>query len=940
MAARSIWAWGTIDVGELRVAVLGPIQVERAGRPVRLGPRLTELLSVLVLELGAAVPATRLVELLWGDPAPPSAAATLRSHVSHLRRALGPASLVTVGSGAGVGYRLTAPPESTDAHRFERACADGRRLLATGRPKDAGCAVTVIGEALASWRGPAYAEVADRSFALSEVARLTAVRRAALRDYGEALSACGRHADAAAHLAGCVAEEPHDEGLRRLLVLALYAADRVDEAAEVCRQGIELLRERGIDSPGLQDLQRLVLRREVPASAPPSPVPRLLPPDPQRFVGRADEMAVARRRLGDAAERGGVLVVTGPAGVGKTSFAVRLAHTVAERFPDGQLFLNLRGFDPSGTPMDPAEALRVVLDTLGMPPHRIPASVPAQAALYRDQLAGRRMLVVLDNARDTDQIRMLLAGVPGCATLVTSRNRLAALVAYDDAHPLTLDLLSRTEAEDLLARRIGADRVAAEPGAVDTIVERCARLPLALSIVAARAAAHPAFTLQALADELLDSGGGLYALAGGEAVTTVRTVFSWSYRTLSSAAARLFRLLGLPVGPDIGVLAAAALAGCPPAEVRPLLVELTSAHLLAEQVPGRYSAHDLLRAYAVELSRDDASDDRQAALRGLLDYYLHTAYAAERLLWPHRDPITVEPAATKVTIDDLTDQSDALAWFTACRAALLPAVEHALDAGFVTHAWQLAWTLTSFLHRQGLWPALAASQTAALAAVQHLGDRAAQAQAHRELALALTQLSRHDEAHAHLRRAHDLFDELGDRVGQAHTYLNLGWICEVQGRQRAALDHDRRALELFTAAGHKIGQARALNAVGWDLAQLGQHLDAVNHCQEALRLHQSLDNLSGEARAWDSLGYAHHHLGQFAEALACYDRALALHRQDADRYCEAETLTHLGDTQHADDADDAARGSWLLALAILEDLGHPDAEQVRQRLAAVADGPG
>ncbi|MET7403305.1 tetratricopeptide repeat protein, partial [Dactylosporangium sp. NPDC005572] len=376
--------------------------------------------------------------------------------------------------------------------------------------------------------------------------------------------------------------------------------------------------------------------------------------------------------------------------------------------------------------------------------------------------------------------------------------------------------------------------------------------------------------------------------------------------------------------------AAASLLGRPVAEARPLLAELAAAHLLTEPAPGRYGWHDLLRAYARRLFR---AAGRPAALRRLFDHYLHTAFAAERLLLPYRDPIDPAPPARGAAVVPPADTDAATAWLAANRPALLAAVDAAAEAGLDVHAWQLAWSLTTFLHRQGRWDELAHALTTALDAGQRLGDRLAQAHLHRELALALCQLGRHDEASAHLRRAGRLFSAAADRIGQAGTLLYLGWLSEQRGDRRAALEHDEHALALFTAAGHKAGQARALNAVGWDHAQLGEHDRAVERCREALDLHQALGNGPGEARAWDSLGYALHHLARHDEALTCFGHALELYRRDDDRYCEAETLTHAGDTQLAAGRTDAAREAWQAALRILDTLGHPDAADVRARLS-------
>jgi tetratricopeptide (TPR) repeat protein len=668
-------------------------------------------------------------------------------------------------------------------------------------------------------------------------------------------------------------------------------------------------------------------------------VPRQLPAAVGYFAGRAGELATLTGLLRGRAEAGGTVVISaigGTAGVGKTALAVYWAHQVADRFPDGQLYVNLRGFDPSGQVMAAAEAVRRFLDALGVEPQRIPADLDAQAALYRSQMAGQRMLVVLDNARDTTQVRPLLPGAPTCLVLVTSRNRLTGLVVADGAHPISLDLLSVAEARELLAPRIGVDRVATEPDAVAEIITACARLPLALAIVAAHAATHPRLSLAVLADGLRGSGDRLDALATDDPTTDARAVFSWSYHALTPQAAWLFRLLGLHPGPDITAPAAASLAGLPTNTVRPLLTELTRASLLVEHNPGRCTFHDLLRAYAADLTHATDTDEQQrAATHRILDHYLHTAYTAEQLLNPTRDPLVLTPPQPGVTPEHPTDCQRALDWFTAEHPVLLAAVDHAAATGFDTHTWQLAWTLTDFLNRRGHWYDLAATQHAAVAAAQRLADLTAQAGAHRYLARAYTHLGRFGDAYTQLGHALDLTTQAGDLAGQAHTHHTLALVWERQGRHAEALDHARQALDLFGAADHRVGQANALNIVGWLHALLGDHRQALIYCQQALPLLRELDDHYGQAATWDSLGYAHHHLGHHTQAIACYQHAIDLVRDLGDRYNEAIILTRLGDTHHAASDTDAARDAWQQALTILDDLGHPDAERVRTKLAAL-----
>ena len=508
----------------------------------------------------------------------------------------------------------------------------------------------------------------------------------------------------------------------------------------------------------------------------PRPVPAQLPHRIPDFTGRDAELdrldALAGQGSGEAENAVVITVITGTAGVGKSALALYWAHQVRDLFPDGQLYVNLRGFGPAGSAMEPAEAIHGFLDAFAVPSDRIPLDLDARAALYRSILADLRVLVVLDNARDVDQVRPLLPGSPGSVVVVTSRNQLMSLVAADGAHPVALDLLPAAEARRLLIRRLGPDRVAAEPASVEEIIKACAGLPLALAVAAAHAAASSRLPLSALADALRKVHGRLDALDGGDQYTDVRAVFSWSYQALSEPAARLFRLLGLHEGPDIATSAAASLAGVPLAQARRQLADLVRAHLVTEWAPGRFALHDLLRAYASELAATyDTAADRRLAVQRVLDYYLHTAYSADLLLRPRRDdPITLAPPQPLVTPETLADYRSALAWLATERQVLLVALRQAVSYGLDVHAWQLAWAVTSYFDRHGHWYDAAASHRAALEAAQRLGDLHAEAIIHCCLACAYCRLDGHVAANRHLQQALELYQTLGDYAGKAHAH--------------------------------------------------------------------------------------------------------------------------------------------------------------------------
>ncbi|MFD5319086.1 ATP-binding protein [Streptomyces sp. NPDC127098] len=672
-------------------------------------------------------------------------------------------------------------------------------------------------------------------------------------------------------------------------------------------------------------------------TAAPDRVPRQLPHAPATFVGRDRELTALDRLLAeDARDAGGsprLLTISGVGGVGKTWLALRWGHRYRDRHPDGQLYVNLRGFDPSAEPVPPAAAVRGFLDALGDDPLALPPEPEAQAARYRSLIAGRRMLIVLDNAAGADQVRPLLPGSGASTVIVTSRDRLTGLIAADGARALPLGLLAEDEARRLLDRHLGPERTAAEPSAVDEIVSVCGGLPLALAVVAARAATHPGLPLRALAAELRDARLGLDAFDGGDTATDVRAVFSWSYRALSEDAARLFRLLGLHPGPDLSLPAAASLAGAPEHRVRPLLAELTRVHLVDRPTPDRHAPHDLLRAYARELA--DAVDpeaDRRAARRRLVEHYLRSAEGADRRLAPHPEPLGLGPAPSGVTVVEPADREAALDWFTAEHPVLLGALDLAVAADAPAEAWRLAGALETFFDYRGHWHDWAATQRIALDAAGRLGDQGRAADAHRSLGRAHTQMGRLEDGHRHFTEALSRYRELGDDVSEADTRRGLGWVCDQLGRPRDALDHNDRALELYRRAGHRPGQAMALNNVGWLYVVLGDHRRALDHCAQAVELNRELGERHAEAGALDSLGYAHHHLAQYTEAARCFARALDLVRGFGDRYGETEILNHLGDTQLAAGDVDAARRTRRTAVEIGGQIGHPAVEELRAKL--------
>ncbi|SNY65230.1 AfsR/SARP family transcriptional regulator [Paractinoplanes atraurantiacus] len=895
-----------------RFQLLGAVEARAGGRVLELGHRRQcAVLAVLLLEANRPVTAGELVNRVWGGRAPQRDRETLYGYLSRLRGALAPAGDARIIRRAS-GYVLTVEPEAVDVHRFHRLVASARKI------DDCLAALEAYEEALALWRGEALPGL-DTPWLNDRRDALDRCRREAGLERNELALRCGRQARVLDEMSAAAAAHPLDERLAGQLMLGLYRAGRQGEALDCYRRlRTRLADEVGVD-PGepLRSLHRRILRADPSLAAPVARrVPSQVPAPPSTFTGRAAELA----RLSELAP-GAVGVIVGPGGVGKTWTARRWAHEHRAGYPDGQLFADLRGFDPAGPPVPAAVVIRRFLDALGVAAASVPADPDAQTALYRSLVAGRRMIIVLDNARDSAHAAPLLPGAAGCAVLVTSRHELVGLVTAHGARPVALGTLGDDEARRLLAGHLGGDRVAAEPAAVRALLRHCAGLPLALGIVAARAAVHPGLPLAELAAELEDAATRLDALDGGELAVNVRAALSCSAEALSEGEARLFALLGSAAGEDAGLDAIASLAGLPAAATRGLLRGLTAAHLVAEPRPGRWHMHDLVRLYAAE--RPGAAPDRPAARRRLLDHYLRTAYAANRALAPLRDPIDPGPVEAPIP-----SEARATAWFAAEHANLLAAVAAAHDNGLDTHAWQLAWAMATYLDRHAHWRDQAAVHLTAEAAARRLGDRAAQAYALNGLARAEIWLGRYEQARAHLRSALELLD---DPAGRAHLHRALARSHARDGDPRQALAHDEQALALYAEAGHRCGQATALNAIGWHHAHLGEQEQALRFCVRALALHRDNGDRPGAAATLDSLGYIHRRRGRHDEALSCYGQAIELFAEIGDRYEMADTLINLGDTHAAAGDPDRARTAWQLAMSVFEELGVPSAS-LRSRL--------
>jgi DNA-binding SARP family transcriptional activator/tetratricopeptide (TPR) repeat protein len=927
---------GTPDA--LTIGLLGPFEVAVAGRPVPLRTgRLRTLLAVLANSAGTVVTVDRLATAVFGTDLPANPRRSMQTYATRLRQALGVPAVETTPAG----YVLRVSPEQVDVLRFLGLLTYPPELADTAAERDR------LRQALTLWRGMPFQGVDSAWLEEMEAPRLverylSAVERRVDLDIAE-----GRCDDLLDELTELTGQHPLRESLWARVLVVLDRCGRPAEALqryEVLRRHI--VEELGVD-PGPQLQQSyadLLAGRPLGVAGGVGsvpvlrlrPVPQQLPADVDSFAGRLAHLKELGSLLGLAADnsRGPLVVaVHGPPGVGKTALAVHWAHRVREQFSDGQLYVDLRGFDPTGTPVPPAEAVQGFLDALGVPQTQIPATLPAQCALYRTLLAGRHVLVVLDNARDGEQVRPLVPGSPSCAVMITSRDQLAGLIAAEGARSLSVDLLSLDEARQLLAVRMGHHRTATEPAAVDEIVHWCGRLPLALAIVAGRAAAHPAFPLASLAGELRRAEGDrLAALTAGEPTADVRTVLSWSYRALSADAARLFRLLACHPGPDVTTSTAASLLAVAPARAQSLLAELARASLVTEAVPGRYAMHDVLRAYAAELAgQHDGEDGRREAMGRVLDHYIATADRASVLIDPSQH-LTSMVLRAGVTPDELADRDQALAWFSAEYAVLLAALRQASLARFEIHAWFIAVALWVFLERQGRWSDLVGTESAALEVARALTDREKQASVHHALGIVYRELHRYDDADGQLQLALDLFRQLHHQHGEAMTLASIASILARRGDHLAALACAERARELFSQVGDPVGEADTLNDIGAYHAQLGDFATALSYGERALALQRMAGGRAYEAAIWENLGYVHQRLSHHVDAVECYQRALDLHREFGHRHGEAETLVRLGDAHRSVNHLAVAVTTWGEAQTILESLGHPKAEEVRARL--------
>ncbi len=920
---------------ELRVSLLGALAASVDGKELTLGPpRQRAVLAVLALRANHVVPRSELIDAVWGDEPPASADNGIHTYVAGLRRLFEPGrasrapSQVLLSTDAG--YLLKLPSDSSDVGMFRAHLDDAGRLR--GNPEEA---VSAFDAALGLWRGVAL-EGVPGPFAAVERARLAELRLTAVEQRAALMLSVGREAEVAGELTTLVSAHPLRERLHGLLMSALYRGGRQAEALAVYTDLRRLLiEELGIEpGPELRQLhEQLLIGRHEPQPEPVAPVlvPVQLPHEVRDFTGREKEL----QRLAEAVphDHSPVLVaITGTGGVGKTALAVRFAHQVASRFPDGQLHVDLRGFDASSPPVQPGAALHQLLQSLGVPAERIPDDLPAKSALYRSVLAGKRVLVLLDNARLADQVRPLLPGRSSSMVLVTSRNHLGGLVARDGAHSVTLSTLTRDEALALLTSAVGSDRVAAEPEAAAKLVELCGHLPLAVRIAAERVVTRPHLTLADLASDLADEHDRLNVLAtGDDEDTAVRAAFSWSYLALKPDAARMFRLIGLHPGAEISLAASAALAGVPWSRARVLLDVLAGGHMLEEVARGRFRQHDLLRLYATELSAtEESSDGRAEAVKRLLGWYFDTSNAAGTVIAPPDHPAFLLPP---LSTQDFKTHDEAFTWCRTESANLLAVARLAEDEHSAT-AWQIPVALWNYFIVSSALDEWTRTYRVAERAAARDGNQGARAWAVHGQGLSAFRGQRFADALELFDRALAIRRGIGDPVGAAWSLTGLGMAYGGLRQFDLAVDRFSEALDRHAEAGSWFGEAGTRLFLSDILRSAGQHAESLESARTSFGLFDSHDAVHGKAMALVSIGWAQLKLDRRVESRESFRHALAFLRVLGDRKTLAEALHGLGETSAGQ--PDVARTHLLEALTIYEDYDHPLTAEVRARLHELA----
>jgi DNA-binding SARP family transcriptional activator/Tfp pilus assembly protein PilF len=920
--------WEGVMAVDMEFCLLGPLVVRRGAVavPVPRGKQ-RAVLAALLLSANKPVYVDDLAEVLWGAEPPQSARVTVANYVKRLRYAFGDDGRDRIRT-MPHGYSIDVSVSELDVFRFEAMTAGARSAARDGSWAQA---AEQARSALSLWRGEPLGDVESEALTQREVPRLASLRLQALETRLDADLHLGRHGDVIPELQQLADAHPLQENLHALLMLALYRSGRQAEAQAVYRQVRHVLREDLGTEPGkeIRELHHRILTADPALTLPvPRPgshghlmvVPRELPAAVPHFMGRDSELS-ALTALAGLATQGTVVIsaIDGTAGVGKTALALHWAHQVADSFHDGQLYVNLRGYDPE-QPVAAADALAAFLRALGVPGTDIPAGIDERAARYRSLLAGRRLLVMLDNAGSAEQVRSLLPGTPGCVAVVTSRDSLAGLVAREGARRLDLDLLPLPDAVNLLRALIGA-RVDADPAAAADLAEQCVRLPLALRVAAELAAARPAVCLADLVNEMTDTRLRLDNLdASGDSRTRMRAVFSWSYHHLGADAARAFRLAGLHPGSDFDRYAVAALIDAAVEHAGQVLGLLARANLIHSLGSERYGMHDLLRAYARELAVVcDSEGERRAALTRLFDYYLYLASAAMDTLFPserHRRPRIPEPASPTPRF---TSTATARTWLDAERANLVAVAIR----GWPEHATGLAATVSRYLLEVGgYFPEATSIFTHARTAARIIGDRAAEGTALINLGLVSWWYGQRQLAADRFTQALALFAAAGDVTGEARALANLGMADGTEGRLPEAAEHFGQALAIFRRIGDKTGEARALDNLGTIDMERGRLQEAAGQLRRALAIFRNVGDKTGEAYVLSKLGIIERRSRRPTQAVAYLDQALVVFREADNLAGQAYTLTALGDIDLQEGRHQQASAHHQQSLVLCRQIGN------------------
>ncbi|WP_433377440.1 BTAD domain-containing putative transcriptional regulator [Streptosporangium sp. CA-115845] len=938
-----------VGVG-MQIRILGPVDMWRDGRPFAItGLKQRTLLGVLVLQANRTVSHDRLMAALWSNEVPATGRRLLHSQLWSLRRLLTDGqNLVSMPSG----YSLQLEPGASDLDVFTTETALARTALSSG---DALRASELFRRALSLWRGPALGGTRPELQA-TEGAALEERRVAALLQRIEADLALGNHAELISELRVLVTEHPLNEEMRGQLILALHRAGRTADALAEFQLAREYIRDEvGLEpGTGLSRIQQAVLSSDTALDAQPgvparafSPVPRQLPVDIARFTGRRKDLRKLDELLSPGQISASTVVISaiaGTAGVGKTALATHWAHRVAARFPDGQLYVNLHGYSHN-EPVTGAQALYQFLRALGMPTDEIPSNTDERATLYRSLVAGRRMLMILDNAATPDQVRPLLPGSPLCRTVITSRDALRGLSVTHDVRTITLDVLSVDEAQALLVAVLGAERIDAEPKEAAELARLCGYLPLALKLAAAHLGSQPTLPLKDLVMKLGQENRLAALDIEEDPQVGVRAAFELSYRALPETARRTFRLISVQPGPDIHCAAVAVLTGLPPHETLAAVDALANAHLIHRVGDQRLAMHDLLGVYGRDRSdTDDSATDRHTALSRLVDWYLHTTYAAiNRVTGKERELVTPPPTGTRA----FAGVDDALTWLDIEFSTLMAIIAYAGVEDFPTHSWQITLTMSRFFYMRDQADEMITSHRIALSAVRRLGERQGEAELLKSLSLAYLCTGDYRGYLSHLRQALAVFQSMGDQMGEARVLGDIAFALVTLGEFTQAAETSRQSIELL----HRLGNRSAENAVMStlarayrDLGRLAESRDLLRTClayereQErrpdeaatlielgtvhtrlgdadiavefltrALTMTQELGISSLETEAFIGLGTAYREQGHHSEAIGHHQKALGRSKELRSRHLECQTLNELG-------ADHFATGKHRSAL--------------------------